>query len=523
MAIPKYQDILRLHLKAVKKSKIAKITGNSRTTVIAAINAFKQLNLSSDEINSMSDIQLKKVLYPKALEEKENLPDVQKIEQELGHKHVTLKLLWKEYLADCAEKKAAPLMYSRFCYYSQQHMNTRKVSGHVERVSGFSCETDWGGTTMEWLDIRTNEVHKAWLFVGCLSYSRYIFCQAFASQNLASWITAHNNMFRFFGGSTQIIICDNLKTGIIKNIKGETRINRTYQEMARHYQTVISPAAVRHAKGKPNVEDTVGIIGDQIIAVLRKEVFYSLTEINQAIRNKVEQINANPFQKREGSRKILFEQVECNDLQQLPATPFELADWHTGLKVQYNYHIKVGKWFYYSVPYQYVGRTVSARVTLSVVEIFLDNIRIATHTRNYDRRRPYRTETAHMPTKQQEAKEKWNERRFLSWAKSIGENTGTVITGIINSRQVIQQAYPACMALLGLSKTYGEELLEQVCTQVVKENFSPSFTNVKNILAAMSVSEPTAPSPAPAKPRGFLRDPSYFDQAIKREGSHDQK
>jgi len=304
-------------------------------------------------------------------------------------------------------------------------------------------------------------------------------------------------------------------------VKGETRVNHAYQEMARHYGVVISPAAVRHAKGKPNVEDSVGIIGDNIIAALRHHVFYSLAEINQAIREKLAQINGSPFQKREGSRKILFEQVECNDLQHLPETPFELADWHPSLTVQYNYHIKVGKWFYYSVPYQYVGRKVSARLTLSVVEIFLDDLRIATHTRNYDRRRPYRTELTHMPTQQQEAKAKWNERRFLSWANSIGENTRTVITGIINSRQVIQQAYPACMALLGLSKTYGEQHLEQVCTQLVQEGLSPSFTNVKNMLAAMSTPEPPACSPAPAKPRGFLRNSSYFEQAVEREGRHD--
>ena len=86
-------------------------------------------------------------------------------------------------------------------------------------------------------------------------------------------------MFRFFGGSTQILICGNLKTGIIKHSKGETLINRTYQEMARHYGTGISPAAVRHAKGKPNVEDSVGISGDQIIAALRHQVFCSLADV----------------------------------------------------------------------------------------------------------------------------------------------------------------------------------------------------------------------------------------------------
>ena len=525
MAIPKYQDILSLHLKGVSNLKIAKTCGCSRTTVISTIKAFKCLDLNSVQIETMTDLQLKEALYPKRVKEKGNVPDVKIIERELGQdKNVTLKLLWKEYLTDSAEKKIAPLMYSRFCHYYQQYAATRRVSGHVERESGFSAEVDWSGSTMQWRDIRSEEIFTAYLFVACLSFSRYTFCEAFPSEDMDCWITAHNDMFRFFNGCPKIIICDNLKTGVVKHRKGETRINRTYQELARHYHTVISPAAVRHAKGKPNVEDSVGIISNNIVAALRHHVFYSLADMNQAIKEKLEAINGSPFQKREGSRKQLFEQVECTDLQPLPSTPFELADWHTGLTVQYNYHLRVGKWFSYSVPYQYVGRKVSARVTTRVVEIFLNDHRIATHERNYDRRRPYRTEISHMPTEQQESKATWNERRLLSWAGKIGPNTRTIVTGIFNSRQVVQQAYPACMALLNLSKTYGDGHLEKVCAQLVDGKFSPSLTNVKNLLAATSKpqqSENKEKSSPPPGPKGLLRQPPYFHQAVEREAQHD--
>ena len=525
MAIPKYQNILSLHLKGVSNLKIAETCGCSRTTVISAIKAFKSLDLNSTQIESMTDLQLKGALYPKQEKEKGNVPDVQIIERELGQdKNVTLKLLWKEYLADCAEKKIAPLMYSRFCHYYQQYSATRRVSGHVERESGFSAEVDWGGSTMQWRDIRSEEIFTAYLFVACLSFSRYTFCKAFPSEDMDCWITAHNDMFRFFNGSPKIVICDNLKAGVVKHSKGETRINRTYQELARHYRTVISPTAVRHAKGKPNVEDSVGIISNNIVAALRHHVFYSLADMNQAIKEKLEAINDCPFQKREGSRKQLFEQVECNDLQPLPSTPFELADWHTGLTVQYNYHIRVGKWFSYSVPYQYIGRKVSVRMTTRVVEIFLDDQRIATHERNFDRRRPYRTEISHMPTEQQESKEKWNERRFLLWAGKIGPNTRSIVTGIFNSRQVVQQAYPACMALLNLSRTYGDRHLEHACAQLVEGRFSPSLTNVKNLLAATSKSQQSKKSETstpPPGPRGFLRQPPYFHQAVEREVQND--
>ena len=526
MAVPKYRDILSLHLKNVSNVKIAEVCECSRTTVISVLKVFDQRPIDLEKIDSMTDVELKHYLYPRKEKVSGNKPDVKAIAHELDqHKDLTLKQLWVEYLDDCAEKKIAPLMYSRYCYHYQQHTVTRRAKGHVSRHSGFSIEVDWGGSTMQWQDVRTGEILIAYLFVGCLSYSRYTYCEAFSTQNTDSWISAHNHMFSYFGGSTKILICDNLKTGIIKHIKGETQINRTYQEMARHYHTVISAAAVRHPKGKPNVEDSVGIIANNIIAALRHKLFYSLAEINQAIREKIEEINGSPFQQREGSRKILFEQVECSDLQKLPATPFEMADWHTGLTVQYNYHIRIDKWFYYSVPYQYINRTVSVRVTLSVVEIFLagSNQRIATHQRNYNRRDPYQTEPAHMPKAHQEAQAKWNERRFLSWAQSIGSNTCTVVSGILNSRQIIQQAYPACMAMLNLSKTYGEEQLECICSQIVTDHISPSYSNVKNMLAATATPSPPKKVGLKKEPKGFLRHSAYFSSAVQREVNDDEK
>jgi len=523
MAIPKYQNILKLHLKGVSNLRIAKICNCSRTTVVGAVNECNKLELTLSQVEKMSDAQLKQTLYPHQEREQKNKPDVEAIADELtSNKDVTLKLLWKEYVEDCREKKAAPLMYSRFCYYYQQHAAKKHVSGHIERESGFSAEVDWGGTIMHWQDVYTGELLDAYLFVACLSYSRYTYCEAFANQIMDSWIIAHNHMFRFFQGVPKILICDNLKTGVVKHIKGETKINQTYLELAKHYGTVISPARVRHPKGKPNVEDSVGIIANNVIAALRHQIFNSLGELNKAIYEKIEEINACPFQKREGSRKLLFKQVECNDLQPLPATPYELAEWHTSLKVQYNYHVKVDKWFYYSVPSQYIGKQVSLRMTTTVVEIFFSSERIATHTKNYDKRHPYRTEILHMPTAQQEAQQRWNERRFLSWANSIGPHTGKVVSGVLSSRQVIQQAYPGCMALLNLAQTYGNEHLEQVCTEIIDSGLSPSFTNVKNLLAAMA-QESTAGTSAKPVPKGLLRDPSYYREMIAQGDTHDQR
>jgi len=526
MAIPIYREILELKRKGVNNISIADLCHCSRTTVIRTIAQATKVELDWETAQYMTDAQLKKKLYPKKSVHKKQQPDMEYLDQEQkAYKHVTLMLLWKEYLEECKEKKKAPLMYSRFCHYYQQHKAENNVSGHIERYSGISCETDWAGAIMHWQDEFTGEQHSAYLFVACLSYSRYAYCEAFIDQGMRSWITAHNHMFTHFHGVTQIIICDNLKTGVVKHVKGETKINKTYLELARHYGTVISPAAVRSPKGKPNVEDSVGIIANNIIAALRKHQFFSLAELNTSVWQKLEELNTAPFQKREGSRKLLFD-IEQQDLQPLPATAYEMSEWHTDLTVQYNYHVKVGKYYYYSVPYTYVGKKVSLRMTTTLVEIFYEQERIASHRRNYDRSHRYMTDETHMPTAQQEAKTKWNERRFLSWARSVGPHTERVISSILTGQQIIQQAYQTCMALLVLSRDHGKDNLEQVCSEILLGGYSPSLTNVRNMLSAMSHSQHKQSQEEKLqhqKPTAFLRDPSYFKDSITREDSDDQK
>lgn len=521
MAIPKYHDILVLHYKGVSNTEIAKVTGSSRTTVIRAVSQSTSLELNLPAVEGKSDRELKDLLYPKSTTAQKPMADVEYLEREMGaNKDVTLRLLWLEYLEDCKRNKKAPLMYSRFCHHYRQHAQSKKVSGHVQRESGFSVEVDWGGTPMHWVDEESGEIKKAFLFLGCLSYSRYFYCEAFDNEQMENWLAAHVNMFEFFGGSTKIIICDNLKTGVVKHIKGEIKINLTYQDLARHYSTVISPARNYDPKGKPNVEDSVKSVAKRIIAALRRETFYSLVELNEAIMGKLKHINAQPFQKREGSRKLLYEQVELSDLQNLPATPFEMAEWYPDIKVHFNYHIGIGKYFHYSVPYQYAGRTVSARQTLSVVEIFLNHTRIATHQRNYNKRRAYTTDRAHMPPAQQEASMRWNDRRFISWAQSIGPNTLKVVIGALNSKQVIQQAYPSCLALLNLSTKVSTKALEEACTKVVEGGLSPTYSNVKNILGVKDEAKPQN-SHQPKKVNGLVRGVSYFEAAAKKEVHND--
>jgi transposase len=296
-----------------------------------------------------------------------------------------------------------------------------------------------------------------------------------------SWINAHIHMYDYFGGVARILVPDNCKTAVIHNGGWkDQQLNETYQEMAEHYGTAIIPARVRTPKDKANAEGTVGNISTWITAALRNEQFFSLAELNRAIRDKLELFNRRLFQKKEGSRLSLFLE-EKPFLSPLPATRFELADWKQAT-VQFNYHISVDRMLY-SVPYEYIKKKVDVRVTDTTVEIFYNHNRIASHRRLTGRPGQYSTVTEHMPEDHQKYLE-WNGDRFRKWASQIGPNTHTVVNAILTSVRVEQQTYRSCMGLLKLAEKYSNALLEAACKKALGYTASPSYKSVKNILTA---------------------------------------
>lgn len=273
---------------------------------------------------------------------------------------------------------------------------------------------------------------------------------------------------------------DNCRTAVDHN-KGwkDQRINAVYQEMAEHYGTAIIPARVRAPKDKPNAEGSVGNISTWITAALRNEQLFSLSELNRAIRQKLEEFSHRPFQKKEGSRYEIFRNEELPLLAPLPATPYELAEWKQAT-VQFNYHISFAGMLY-SVPYEYIKRKVDVRVTDKTIEIFYNHNRIASHRRLYGRKGQYSTVTEHMPASHQQYLE-WNGDRFRKWAERIGSSTYQVIDAILTSKRVEQQSYRSCMGLLKLADKYSVDRLEAACRKALSFTAAPSYKSIKNIL-----------------------------------------
>jgi len=511
----KYREILRLHSLGFSQQNIAYSGNVSKKTVIKVIKRAEELDICWPLDDDKTDAVLEEIMFPKTkTTHKKRMPDHSHIRKELQRSGVNKKLLWAEYCEECRMNGEEPLMYTQFCHYIQQDEQKRRATMHIPRKPGEQVEVDWAGDPARITDPDTGELTDVWLFVGVMSYSQYTYVEAFINEKQASWIAAHVHMYEFFGGTAKILVSDNCATAVnlSKNPWYTKELNKTYYEMSEHYGTAIIPARVRKPKDKPNVEGSVGIISTWITAALRNEQFFSLAELNSAIRAKLEKFNSNTFQKKEGSRLSLFLDEELPLLASLPATRYELADWKQAT-VQFNYHIALEK-MHYSIPYEYISRKVDVRITDKTVEVFYNHARIASHRRLYGRAGQYSTETLHMPPDHQKYLE-WNGGRFREWAKKIGFNTYEVVNIIITSGKVEQQTYRSCMGFLRLAERHSEALLEEACRKALSYSASPSYKSVKNILAYMKDAETASHSTKteieeiPSK-YGIIRGAGYY-------------
>mgnify|MGYP003623356019 CR=1 FL=1 len=508
-----HKEILRLHGLGISNSQIATGCGCSRTTVVDVLRRAREKGITWDGACEMSGKELTGLLYP--VQEKQRgykMPDYEYVHREMGKSGVTLSLLWLEYCEQCRESGNIPYKSTQFNKYYSEYVDKTKATMHIHRKPGEIMEVDWAGGTARIMDTDTGKVIPAYLFVAALPYSGYAYVEAFFSQDQGSWISAHVNAYRFFGGVTRILVPDNLKTGVEKVSRGETVINKTYQEMAEHYGTAVIPARVRAPRDKAVVEGTVGIISTWILAALRNGQFLSLRELNEAIREKLMLFLEKPFQKKDGSRMTAFGE-EKPFLLPLPKVPFELATWKIAT-VGYNYHISIGGQNY-SVPFEYIKQRVEVRSTKGTVEVFFEGNRICSHPRLYGRLGEYSTMETHMPPDHQKYVQ-WDGDRFKRWAAKVGDHTLKVVTYILESRKVEQQGYKACMALLKLSDKYSSQRLEAACEKALCYTPQPSFKNIQAILRSGQdkVKEETPPAPSSSE-YGLTRGADYYNRRGK--------
>lgn len=505
---PNYREILRLAAKQLSQEKIASSVGSSKKTVNRILRLAKEHQVAWPLPDEQTNDVLAKMFStsPRVTQTNRRLPDFELIHRELQHSGVNKKLLWMEYLEHCRLENQTGLQYSQFCYYVQQDEERRQATMHLHHKPAERIEVDWAGDPAFYIDRETGEKVKALVFIAVLPYSQYTFAKAFNNERQRAWLQAHIDMYNFFGGVTKLLVPDNCKTAVVHTRNWYTpRLNEAYHELAEHYDTAILPARVRHPKDKPSAEGNVGHASTWIIAALRHEQFFSLAELNEALAKKLEEYNLRPFQKRDGCRLEVFRQEEQPFLAPLPVMPYELAEWRSA-KVQYNYHVSV-LGMYYSVPYEYIHKTVEIRLTETFVQIFYNHHRIASHLRLNGPKGQYSTQPAHMPEKHRQYLE-WNGDRFHNWATTVGPETTAVIDSILKTHPIEQQAYRSCMGIMHLAEKYSSPGLENACAKARSYSKNPSYNTVRNLLAAEQLEAEKA-TPV-HKPHGITRGAAYF-------------
>ncbi len=501
----KIRDVLRLSAGGMSKRKIAASLGLSPTAAGDCIRRARRAGLSWPLPEAMSDEALEARLYPPPLsvgKEQRPQPDWSAIHRELKRPGVTLQLLWEEHRAAHPDGYG----YSRFCELYQAWKGRLSPTMRQTHVAGERVFVDYAGTTIDIFDAATGEVRTAQLFVAALGASSYTWVEATWTQGLADWIGAHTRAFAFFSGVPGMVVSDNLKSGITKACFYEPAVNRSYAEMAAHYDTAIVPARPRKPRDKAKVEAAVLVATRWVIAKLRNRRFFSLTELNAAIRDCVTQLNDRVSRHLGASRTRLFEDLERPALKKLPAEPYTYAEWKH-CRVGLDYHVEVGK-HYYSVPHQLLREKLWARITARTVELFHRGGRVAAHVRSSSNRK-HTTVREHMPSSHQRYAD-WTPERIQRQAGEIGRNTATLIEIIVRERAHPEQGFRACVGILRLAKSYSGERLEAACARAL-EIGARSYTSVSSILKTNRDRKRPAPATdGPAIVHSNIRGPTYF-------------
>lgn len=463
------REILRLHFSCGQSSRQIAKQGYIRTTARDYIARANKNSLTSwAMIEPLTEEQLEVRLGFKMitgltwLAKTKVMPDWGHVHREFTrHKHVTLALLWQEYL----EENPGGYQYSQYCEHYRRFSKKLSVVMRQEHKAGEKSFVDYcDGLAIT--DPETGAKIATHLFVGCLGASSYTFAEATFTQSLKDWISSHVRMYAFFDGVTEITVPDNLRSAVKKPCFYEAVINESYQEMARHYGTVIIPAHVRKPKHKAKVEANVLVAQRWILACLRHRTFYSLAELNEAIAVLLEKLNLRKMRVLKKSRRELFEEFDRPALKKLPSAVYEFAEWKR-VKVNINYHIEFDE-HHYSVHYTRVHQELMCRASANTIELFHRSERITSHRRSYLKRK-YTTLPEHRPESHR-AMMKWPPSRLINWGESVGPSVGLLIEKILSSRKHPEQAYLTAMGIirLGTGKKYGKERTEKACKRALE-------------------------------------------------------
>ncbi len=477
LTMRRIRDVLRLKFgQGLSERAIAASLGLGKGSVGAYVRRARKAGLGWPLPGGLDDDGLELLLFPASPtvpDPDRPIPDWAMIDRDLRRPGVTRMLLWEEYRAAHPDGFA----YTWFCTHYEAWKGRVRPTMRQTHVGGEKVFVDFAGDTIDVIDPVTGEARPMKLFVAAMGASNHTYAEAVATEGLEDWISVHVRMFAFLGGVPKVVVPDNLKAAVIKADRFDPGLNRTYAEMATHYGTAILPARPRRPKDKAKVEVAVQVAQRWILARLRNRRFFSLAELNAAIRRLLDELNLRVMRGYDASRADLFATLDRPHLQPLPETPYEFARWKR-CRVALDYHVEMDS-SWYSVPFGLIRQEVDVRVCGAVVEIFHGGRRVASHPR-CPGRRSHVTLPEHMPSAHRRHAE-WTPARMLAAAAGLGPSVVAFCETVMADRPHPEQGFRTCLGVLALTRSYDAARLDAACRRGLSIR-ARSVASIRSIL-----------------------------------------
>lgn len=478
--IMELKQLLLLKSTGESNRSCERLLGIHRNTINHYVRMFRASGLDYTKLLEYTDKELDDLLPSKGTIDSNRYSTfsdyLSYFDKELKKPGCTREQLWREYLV----KHPNGYSYSSFNDHLARWRNNTKGSGKLEHKYGDAVYVDYTGKKMQIINKQTGELIDVEVFVSILPASHYTYVEATMSQRKEDFINSMNHCLQYFGGVPQTIVTDNLKSAVTKSSKYSAVLNKSLKDLAIHYKTSINPTRSYSPQDKALVEGAVKLVYQRIYYPLSKQTFFSISELNKAIKEKLTEYNAFQMKQLGTSRFKHFLDYERSYLSSLPSQPYELKEYKKA-KVQ-----KMGFVYlhedknYYSVPFRYIGNDVEVQYNSEDVEIYYKSERIANHKRNY-KRGAYTKKDDHLSSSHKFYKD-WSPSYFISWARKSGDHVAAYTEKLLNQNSYPEIAYKQCLGIINLKKDYPEERLDKAC-EIAMDQYRYGYRIIKNILA----------------------------------------
>ena len=473
------KQIIRLHLDGLSNRGISKTLGIGRNAINGYLQMFGACDKGMEELLELDEASLAELFSSKTTINNKRFDELmhyfEKVNNSRNHPGFTFLYHWREYKSSVDN----PYSYTQFMeHYNRRHPKVRG-SMKLDHKVGNEVMIDFAGKHLYITNRETGEQVPVEVFVATLPFSQYTYVEACMSQKREDLICCITNALNFFGGVPKTIVSDNLKSAVSRSSKYEPQINKSLKDFALHYKCAVNPTRAYSPQDKALVENAVNLTYQRIYYPLRNITFFSLSELNKEILYLLEGYNDLLFQRKESSRRELFQSFERDKLKPLPLVAYQMKDYRRAKVQKMGYVYFSPDKNYYSVPYRFISKQTQVHYTKTWVEVYYNNERIAVH-RRIPSKGIYITIKDHLSSTHQAYKD-WSPEYFKSLAKKHGVSVMMFVDGIINQSNYPEIAYKRAMGVIQLHREYGSERLNNACQRALYGN-ALKYQAVKNIL-----------------------------------------